>query len=117
MDQLGLLVWLLFLAVFVYFLMIRPARNRQRQALQIQNSLRPGLEVMTTTGLFGTVSAITDDEVVLEVAPGVLNRYAKGAVARIVTPQDQAEGAAEGAARDEDGPGTTGGTTGGPPAG
>ena len=87
MNQLGSLVWVL-LALGFYFLFIRPARVRQRQTLAIQASLRPGLEVMTTAGLYATVAAVEDDVVLLEVAPGVVNRYAKGAVARVVTPAE-----------------------------
>ena len=87
MNQLGILVWVL-LALGFYFLFIRPARIRQRQTLAIQASLRPGLEVMTTAGLYATVAAVEDDVVLLEVAPGVVNRYAKGAVARVVTPAE-----------------------------
>ena len=87
MNQLGILVWVL-LALGFYFLFIRPARVRQRQTLAIQASLRPGLEVMTTAGLYATVAAVEDDVVLLEVAPGVVNRYAKGAVARVVTPAE-----------------------------
>jgi len=86
-NQLGILVWVL-LALGFYFLFIRPARVRQRQTLAIQASLRPGLEVMTTAGLYATVAAVEDDVVLLEVAPGVVNRYAKGAVARVVTPAE-----------------------------
>jgi len=86
-NQLGSLVWVL-LALGFYFLFIRPARVRQRQTLAIQASLRPGLEVMTTAGLYATVAAVEDDVVLLEVAPGVVNRYAKGAVARVVTPAE-----------------------------
>jgi len=86
-NQLGILVWVL-LALGFYFLFIRPARVRQRQTLAIQASLRPGLEVMTTAGLYATVAAVEDDVVLLEVAPGVVNRYAKGAVAREVTPAE-----------------------------
>lgn len=81
-----LLFYALLLIAGLYFLMIRPARARQRQALVVQQSLQPGVEVMTTAGLFATVSSVEDDVVVLEVAPGVLNRYVKAAVARVVTP-------------------------------
>jgi len=86
-DLVSLLPLILIVLVF-YLLIIRPARNRQRQALALQGALRPGLEVMTTAGLIATVSAVKDDEVVLEVAPGVLCRYAKPAVARVITPPD-----------------------------
>jgi preprotein translocase subunit YajC len=41
---------------------------------------------VTTAGLYATISAVEDEVVVLEVAPGVTCRYAKPAVARILTP-------------------------------
>ena len=104
MNNLGPIIWLLLLAVVFYFLLLRPARVRQRQAQEVQNALRPGLEVMTTAGMYATVRELEDDVVVLEVAPGVLSRFAKGAVARILDPADLA---------DPSGPGTeTGGGAG-----
>ena len=84
-DVAGLLPLILLILAF-YFLIMRPARTRQRQERAVQESLRPGVEVMTTGGLFATVSAVEDDVVVLEIAPGVTARYVKQAVARIVTP-------------------------------
>jgi preprotein translocase subunit YajC len=44
---------------------------------------------VTTSGLYGTVSAVEDDVVVLEVAPGVTNRYAKQAIMRVLTPDQE----------------------------
>jgi preprotein translocase subunit YajC len=73
------------LVVAFYFLIIRPQRNRSRAADQLQARLAPGVEIMTTSGLHGTVTEITDDTVVLEVAPGVRVTFAKAAVGRIVT--------------------------------
>lgn len=67
-----------------YLLVIRPARTRQRDALRLQESLAPGQEVMTTSGLIATISAVTDDEVLLEAAPGVVLRWAKPAVGRVL---------------------------------
>lgn len=87
-DIAGLLPLILLVFAF-YFLVMRPARNRQRQAVAVQEALRPGVEVMTTGGLFATVSAVEDDVVVLEIAPGVTTRYVKQAVAKIVTPTAQ----------------------------
>lgn len=82
------IILLVLLAAFAYFMLIRPQRARQRQAQQLQQQLRVGTEVMTTAGLYGTVAAIDDDVVTLEVAPGVHNRYLRAAIARVVTPQD-----------------------------
>jgi preprotein translocase subunit YajC len=80
---LGQLLPLVILVVLFWLLIIRPARNRQRQAQQTQSSLRAGQSVLTTAGLYATVSGVEDNAVLLDVAPGVTCRYAKAAVARI----------------------------------
>jgi preprotein translocase subunit YajC len=84
---------LLFFAVILvafYFLIIRPQRNRARQAAQLQAQLVPGVEIMTTAGMFGRVVEVLDDGVVLEISPGVQVRFAKAAVGRIVAADDAA---------------------------
>jgi preprotein translocase subunit YajC len=45
----------------------------------------PGTEVMTTSGLYGTVAYVGDDTVDLEVSPGITVRWAKAAIAEIKT--------------------------------
>lgn len=92
MDSLGaLLPFIVILAAF-WLLIIRPARNKQRAQAAMQQQLRVGAEVMMTSGLYGTVRAIEDDVVVLETAPGVTMRWAKPAVARILTPAEPESG-------------------------
>lgn len=78
-----------------YFLVIRPSRNRQRAALQLQEQLAPGLEVMTTSGMYGRVAAVHDDSVSLDVAPGVTIRVVKAAVGKIVTDEAGEAGEAD----------------------
>jgi preprotein translocase subunit YajC len=75
-----------------YLLLIRPARNRQRKALETRSSVEPGAEVTTTAGLLATVVAVDDDTVTLEIAPGVHSRYLKGAIARVHEPFDETAG-------------------------
>jgi preprotein translocase subunit YajC len=86
----ALLPFVLILAAF-YFLIIRPQRNRVKMAQQMQARLAPGAEVMTTSGLHGTVREVGDDDVRLEVAPGVLLRFAKPAVGRILSEEPGAD--------------------------
>ena len=82
---------LILVVVVFYFLVVRRTQNQQREVRETQAALAPGQEIVTTAGLFATVSAVDDDVVVLEVAPGVRSRYARLAVARIVTrPGDSA---------------------------
>ncbi|MEO3888793.1 preprotein translocase subunit YajC [Nonomuraea sp. B5E05] len=105
MGQLGSILPLILLVVVFYFLLIRPQRKRQQEAIRMQNSLTPGARVMTTTGLFGTVVAVDNEDVVLEVAPGVETRWVKAAIGRVVAPGDApaGDGAADGTASDEEG--------------
>jgi preprotein translocase subunit YajC len=79
---------LLIVIVFVgfYFLMIRPQRRRQQQTAQQQRTVTPGARVRTTAGMYGTVTAVDGDDVILEVAPGVDVRYMKRAIMEVVSP-------------------------------
>src|SRR5262249_7110929 len=63
----------------LYFVTIRPQRNRQRAAQQTQGQIQPGMRVRTTAGMYATVTAVEDQEVVLEVAPGVNVRFLRRA--------------------------------------
>jgi preprotein translocase subunit YajC len=83
-----LLLPLLLLAVF-WLILIRPQQKQRREIAQLQATLAPGARVMTGSGLVATVASIEDDEVVLEVAPGVTNRYVRRAIMRVL-PDDTA---------------------------
>ncbi|WP_250036957.1 preprotein translocase subunit YajC [Paractinoplanes maris] len=78
-----LLIVLLF--AVMYFLMIRPQQKRRREAQQMQNTLGPGDRIVTIGGLHGTVVAIADDVVTIEIADGVHVDFARPAIARVVT--------------------------------
>lgn len=83
MDANGLLLIMVVIAAF-YLLVLRPARSRQKQQQATVAQVAPGVRVMTTAGLFGTVTAVEDDQIDLEIAPGVTVRYVTAAVARIL---------------------------------
>jgi len=85
------LVFPVLLLVGFYLLVIRPARNRQRAALELQQRLAPGLEVMTTSGMYGRVVAVEEDAVALEVSPGVTVRLVKAAIGKIITDEAVAD--------------------------
>jgi preprotein translocase subunit YajC len=76
------LLLLVLMGGFFYFLMIRPQQRRARAQRELLNSIEVGDEVMTIGGMYGTVRALDDDRVTLEVAPGVELMFAKSAVAR-----------------------------------
>jgi preprotein translocase subunit YajC len=68
----------------MYFLMIRPQQKRRREAQQMQNTLGPGDHIVTIGGLHGTVVAVADDVVTIEIADGVHVQFARPAIARVV---------------------------------
>jgi len=75
----------------MYFLMIRPQQRRNREMQSMQSSLGPGDEVMTSSGLYGEVVEIdeADGTVLLEVAPEVVLKFARGAIVKTVTSAQQ----------------------------
>ena len=75
-SQLLILALPLLLIVF----MMVSQRKRQRQVVDFQSQLDVGQEVVTTSGLFGTITQIDDAAVHLEVAPGVVVRYDRRAI-------------------------------------
>jgi preprotein translocase subunit YajC len=79
-----LLIGLVVLFAVLYFVMIRPQRNRQRRAQQTQRDVGPGARVRTTAGMYATVVAVEDQDVILEVAPGVQVRYMRRAIMDVV---------------------------------
>jgi preprotein translocase subunit YajC len=86
MEQL-LLPLLMFAALgaMMYFGMRK--QKRQVAATQrMQEQLVPGTRVMTTSGLHGEVTAVADDTIELEVAPGVRTTWVRAAVREVVVP-------------------------------
>ena len=72
----------------LYFVMIRPQRNKQRQAQAMQSQVQPGQRVRTTAGMYATVVDADDTDVVLEVAPGVHLRFLRRAVMDVLPDED-----------------------------
>lgn len=70
----------------MYFFIIRPQQRQRRQTQEMQSKLAVGNQVITIGGLYGTVVQADDETITLEVAPGVTNKYVRGAVSRVVEP-------------------------------
>jgi preprotein translocase subunit YajC len=75
-----LLLALLFFVM--YAVMIRPQQKRARDHQALIAAVQVGDEVMTTAGIFGTVTAIEGDVISIEIAPGTVMRVARAAVGR-----------------------------------
>ena len=65
-------------------LLVLRQRKQQRGFAEQQRRVAVGTHVVTTSGLYGTVVAVEDEVVVLQVAAGVRVRWARAAVGRIL---------------------------------
>jgi preprotein translocase subunit YajC len=107
MDLVVFLPLLVILGAFMFF-----ASRRQKKAMQatidLHNSLQIGDRVHTTSGLLATITGITDDNVDLEIAPGVVTTWMKLAIRdRIVDDVDDDTDAGEDLAIDDEAPKST----------
>lgn len=91
-------VFLIFLVLIfgLLFLMMSRGRKQQREAAKVRSSLEVGDEIMTGSGLYGTITAIDGDVITVESTPGVPTRWYRPAIGKKVDP------ATEYATADED---------------
>ena len=68
------------LFAFMYFLIIRPQRKRQKDHANLVDSLGKGDEVVMTSGMLGKITKIEGDYVMLEVNNNLTLKFQKVAV-------------------------------------
>ncbi len=82
------LVYLVILVAAFFVLVVRPQRRQMAVHRALVSSLEPGDEIITSGGILGTITALEDEIVDLEIAPSVVIRVARGAIARRVVDED-----------------------------
>ncbi len=80
-----IIIWILVFFGIFYFLAIRPQRRQRQQHAEMVSMLKKGDEIVTIGGMFGTVTAIGDDWVELEIAKRTRVRYLKRAISSITS--------------------------------
>jgi preprotein translocase subunit YajC len=85
MTPMGDVLVLILLAVPLVgiWLLVRGQQRRSQEAAQLAASLRVGQDVITTSGVYGTIAGLDDVTVTLLVAPGVEIRFDRRAVGRV----------------------------------
>jgi preprotein translocase subunit YajC len=84
------LIVIVALFVLLWLLLIRPQRKRQLEQQQLHASIEVGDEILTVGGLYGHVrEALEDDDLLVEIAPGVNVRVARRSVAGVVEVEDE----------------------------
>jgi preprotein translocase subunit YajC len=67
MGLIGIIViYVVALGLMMYFLAIKPQKKQQKAQQQLMDSIEIGDYVLTTSGFYGVIMDITDDDVIVE---------------------------------------------------
>lgn len=85
MDQSTLTLVLYFVVFFgiMYFLMIRPQQKQAKKRQALMSSLRTRDKVITTGGIYGKITKVKEDSVMLEIADKVEIEMAKTGIVSV----------------------------------
>jgi len=83
MAQFQGMIPLVFMFAIFYFLLIRPQQKKAKEHRALLEALKKGDQVVTAGGMHGKVSALDDQVVTLEIAPGVNVKVNKGFIASV----------------------------------
>ncbi|QYJ00292.1 preprotein translocase subunit YajC [Thalassovita mediterranea] len=89
----GQLIFFVPLILIFYFLLIRPANQRQKKHRQMIEAIVRGDTVITSGGLIGKVVKVTEQELSVELADGVRVRVVRSMVADVRSKNDPAPAA------------------------
>ena len=90
MESLLFPLLLVLLAGFMFFSM-RKQKKRAAEQQDMQNSIQTGTRIQLTSGLFGTIiDASSADYIDVEIATGVVTRWNRLAIMKVVPTEDAA---------------------------
>jgi len=80
----GAFVPLIIMFAIFYFLLIRPQQKKAKQHKELLGALKKGDRVVSSGGLHGTVTGLTDDVVTMEIAPKVRVKVSRGSISGFI---------------------------------
>jgi preprotein translocase subunit YajC len=85
----GFLPIIILFAIF-YFLLIRPQQKKAKEHREMISNLKKGNRIITSGGIFGTITSIDDTSIGLEIAEKVKIKVSRGNVAALVSESETA---------------------------
>ncbi len=76
---------LVIMFLIFYFVLIRPERQKQAKAREMLNDLKEGDNIVTLSGIHGTIKKLKEDVVTLQVADNVRIKIERSCIGRIRT--------------------------------
>ncbi|UCG66249.1 MAG: preprotein translocase subunit YajC [Deltaproteobacteria bacterium] len=81
---LGAFLPLIIIFAIFYFLLIRPQQRKAKQHKQLLADLRKGDRVVSSGGLHGLITGLSDDVLTVEISPKVRVKISRGSIAGII---------------------------------
>ena len=88
--------------VVLYVVTIRPQRQRQLTQQRMIESAGVGDDVLTSGGIYGTITEAEGDDIVVEIADGLSVHMTRRGIAAVLPPEEEEEAEEEDAWVDED---------------
>ena len=66
MGMVGAIIWMVVLFGIMYFLMLRPQKKERKRLQAMLNDMEVGDSIVTTSGFYGVVIDMTDEDVIVE---------------------------------------------------
>lgn len=79
----GALLPLMLIFVIFYFLLILPQRKKQKAHAEMVKNLKNGDKVITTGGIYGTVTKIKKDNVEIEIASQIKVKVQRSCISQL----------------------------------
>jgi preprotein translocase subunit YajC len=79
----GAFVPLILMFAIFYFLLIRPQQKKAKQHRELLSALKKGDKVISSGGLHGLVTGLTDDVVTMEIAPKVRVKVSRSSISGV----------------------------------
>lgn len=80
----GFVITMVIIFVIFYFLLIRPQQKKQKELKAMLDNLAYGDMVMTTGGIHGKITGLTDAVITLEIADKVRIKVARSAIGAVI---------------------------------
>ena len=78
--------------VIFYFVLLRPQQKQAKQHREMIAALKKGDKIVSTGGLYGTVTGLTDDVVTMEIAPKVRVKISRASISKVIKKEGNKEG-------------------------
>ena len=87
-SGLGGFLPILIMFAAMYFLLIAPQRKKQKKHQKMVSELSSGADVLTSGGIYGTITNVKDDRFILRIAEGTKIEITKNSIASVISSED-----------------------------